>query len=246
MKTIHFFGCSFTAGHELPDDELVPWKKECKTIDEYYTKFASNNAKYYLTVPIHEYIDKCQSLAYPNLIENMQPEWKCVNHAEFGSSVRQEIFKIFTLIENSIEPVDFIVFQIPSFTREFVLTDEEELKNVSMSGIVTNEPKFNEYLEKSVMFHSLNHWTFQAQMDLLMFEGYLLSKNIKFMFIELDTGNSNARYPIRDIWKLPDPEIFSLEPYIPGHQYRLIGLHFNQTAHIIIANVLGNKIKEII
>ena len=41
MKTIHFFGCSFTAGHELPDDDVIPWKKDCKTSEEFYAKFAA-------------------------------------------------------------------------------------------------------------------------------------------------------------------------------------------------------------
>ena len=243
MKTIHFFGCSFTAGHELPDDDVIPWKKDCKTSEEFYAKFA--DIKYALSIPIWEYVIRCHSMAYPRIIESTHSDWKCINHAQLGSSIRQEIFKIVTLIENSKEPVDLIVFQIPSFTREFALTDEEKLESVSMNGIVTKKPKFNEYLEKSVIFHSINHWTFQAQLDLLMFEGYLLSKNIKFMFIELDNVNSYIK-GLCGKWKLRYPEIFSLEKHIDLPEYRLLGLHFNQQAHNIIADILGNKIKEII
>jgi hypothetical protein len=79
-----------------------------------------------------------------------------------------------------------------------------------------------------------------------MFEGYLLSKNIKFMFIDLDHVGTYSRSLLGDIWKLRYPAIFSLEKYIDLPEYRLLGLHFNQQAHNIIANVLSNKIKEII
>ena len=38
MKHLHFFGCSYTAGDELSDEEFFPWKKDCATIEEYYSR----------------------------------------------------------------------------------------------------------------------------------------------------------------------------------------------------------------
>jgi len=244
MKTIHFFGCSFTAGHELPDDEILPWKKDCKTSEEYYNKLTSGYPSYHLPGSYEEYVDLCKSMAYPSIIETNQTEWTCINHAEFGSSIKQEIFKAVTLIENSAEPIDFIVFQIPHFSREFTFTNEEKLESFSINFPIVNSPDFNAYLEKSVVFHSINHWTFHGQLDLLMFEGYLLSKNIKFMFIELDDVNAYSKQPLGGIWNLRYTFVHSFEEQLRGLEYRLLGLHFNLLAHNEIANVLTDKIKE--
>lgn len=243
MKTIHFFGCSFTAGHELPDDDLLPWKKDCKTVKDYYSNLQSTDLKYQYPGGSESYISLCKSMAYPSIIEKNNSEWRCVNHADFGSSIKQEIFKAVTLIENGIDTIDFLVFQVPHFTREFVLTNQEKLESFSINFPLANSADFNAYLEKSVMFHSANHWCFHGLLDLLMFQGYLRSKDIKFLFLELEGSNSRSEELLGDVWKFRHPDGHSLKTDILG---RLLGNHFDLSTHQNFARLIANKIKETI
>ena len=246
MKTIHFFGCSFTAGHELPDDDVLPWKKDCKTLEEYYTKLKSNNSFSNCSGGennLKNYLSLCKSMAYPSEIEKTNPEWRCINHADLGSSIKEEIFKAVTLIENNIESLDFLVFQVPHYTREFILTNGEKLESYSINFPISNNSEFNEYLEKSVVFHSANHWCFHGLLDLMMFQGYLRSKDIKFLFLELEGSNFYSEEQLGDIWKLKYPDIYSVRHKILG---RLLGNHFDLATHKNFARAIANKIKETI
>lgn len=242
MKTIHFFGCSFTAGHELPDDTILPWKKNCKTTEEYYARTKSNDPASPWPCSLEEYIEMCKSMAYPSIIERNNPSWKCINYSAFGSSIRQEIFKAMTLIETGTEPIDFLVFQIPHYTREFVVTANEDLESFSINFPLTNSPEFNAYLEKSVMFHSVNHWAFQGHLDLVLFEGYLLSKNIKFLFLDLEGTNADSIKNLK-LWPLRMPDIHNLQRRILG---RLLGNHLDLATHNSFAYVIAEKIKKTI
>lgn len=244
MKNIHFFGCSHTAGHELPDDDLLPWKKDCKTNTEYYTRLSSTKPGHGLPCSLTEYVRLCKSMAYPSIIESIQPSWKCTNHAEFGSSIRHEIFKAMTLIESTIEPIDFLVFQIPHASREFAVTNDEKLKSFLINFPLVNSPEFNAYLEKSVMFHSINHWEFQARLDLVLFEGYLLSKNIKFLFLDVEGAYTHSVIELNTkLWPVRSPAVYNLQVF-PARL--LLGHHFDLSSHNIFAKVVAKKIKETI
>jgi hypothetical protein len=236
-KYIHFFGCSFTVGHELPDDEMLPWAKDCKTSDEYYKTFSElNNHPTVMT----EYITCCKSMAYPKIIEENNPDWESINHAELGSSIKQEVYKIISLIEKKEERIDFIILQVPHFTREFAVNSNEELKTYSINYPMINDAMFNEYLEKSVMFHSINHWTLLGLMDLLLLQGYLLSKNIKFLFIDLEGSNRDVWHDI-NFWTPEEKYCLNLQWDGLG---RTIGNHFNLKSHQNFARILSEKIKE--
>jgi len=242
-KYIHFFGCSFTAGQELADDEFFPQATDCKTAEEYYkltSPHISNNLDF---IDMNEYIERCKSLAYPNLIEQINPDWKCVNHAEFGSSIRQSIYNAIVLIEKNEQPIDFIVFQIPHYTREFVLDYNEKLRSYSINYPLANNNAFNDYLEKSVMFHSLHHWTIQGLVDMLLFEGYLISKNIKHIFLNLERTNAHSERLMKKFWRTKLESTIDLSLHILG---RTVGKHFDQFTHQNFANVVEIKIKKII
>jgi len=239
-KHIHFFGCSFTVGHELPDNELLPWARDCKTAEEYYERFSSNVNR---SISLTEYIKICKSMAYPKIIEENNPNWKCINHAELGSSLKQEIYKIISLIEKKEEIIDYIVLQVPHFTREFAVNNDEKIKSYSINYPMVNEPEFNEYLEKSVMFHSMNHWTLHGLIDLLLLQGYLLSKNIRFFFVDLEGTNRNARENM-PFWHPEERFYLNLQWDAIGH--RTIGKHFDLYSHQNFAQILFKKINDTI
>lgn len=240
-KYIHFFGCSFTAGHELADDEFIPQAKECKTSDEYYKLISAEND---LSINMNAYIDRCKFMAFPSIIEQANPDWKCVNHAEFGASVKQEIYNTVSLIEKKEQPIDFIVFQIPHYTRELVLDRNEKLRSYSINTYRANDREFNEYLEKSIMFHSLNHWTMHGQLDVFLLEGYLISKNIKYIFLNLEDLNSHLEKRMsKPVWKTNSESTLNLEKHILK---RTVGGHFDKFTHQNFARIIENKIKKII
>lgn len=238
-KYIHFFGCSFTVGHELPDNEFFPWKKDCKTDREYHVRFAN-------LVQIEEYTSLCKSMAFPSIIEKNNPDWLCINHAECASSLKAEIFKTIKLIENNSQTIDYIVFQVPAFTRELALSATDELENISIGFPDINSSRARAYATASISSHSLDHWTIHALIDLILFEGYLISKNIKYMLLDI---NGSTAFSIQQLikaethWTIRTADCIDLKEYVHGHE---LGQHFDQETHYNFARVLSEKIKETI
>ena len=241
MKTvIDFFGCSFTVGHELPDNEIFPWKKDCKTDREYHMYFANSTAQ------LEEYTSLCKSMAFPSIIEKNNPEWLCINHAKCGSSIKAEILKTIKLIETNSQPIDYIIFQVPSFTRELALSATDELENISINFSDINNSEFVAYTSASIASHSLDHWTIHALIDLMLFEGYLLSKNIKYMLIDVTGGTHFSIQELvnaETLWNIRIPKFIDLKKYVNDVE---LGGHFDQETHYNFARILSEKIKETI
>lgn len=236
-KQIHFFGCSHTAGHELVDPYMFPWLTECKSSEDYYKKFS----ELYMieTFDFDIYKLECKKLAYPALLSNMDHSYECVNHAEFGSSIKGEIYKAINLIEKNKTKIDLIVFQIPYFTRELILTNEDKLENYLLAEMAGNKKhdSFARYAESKLVSHSFNHWGFHGHLELLIFEGYLESKKIPNIFLQLGDPN--------DV----DLENIGLERTVDV--CRLLGLveyncsiggHYDYDTHVNIANHIKNLV----
>jgi hypothetical protein len=239
-KYIHFFGCSFTVGHELPDNEIFPWKKDCKTDLEYNMYFTNS------TIQLEEYTSLCKSMAFPSIIEKNNPNWLCINHAECGSSVKAEIFKSIKLIEDKSQLIDYIIFQMPAFTRELTIDESDILENISISFPDINSSRGRAYATASIASHSLDHWTIHALIDLILFEGYLISKNIKYMLLDI---NGSTAFSIKQLinagthWNIRTANFTDLKEYVLGHE---LGQHFDQETHYNFARVISEKIRETI
>jgi hypothetical protein len=92
------------------------------------------------------------------------------------------------------------------------------------------------------MFHSFDHWIFHGLMDLRLLQGYLLSKNVKFLFIDVEGSNRELYHRI-NFWT-PDEEFcLNLQWDAMG---RTVGKHFNLHSHQNFARILSEKIKETI
>jgi hypothetical protein len=220
-KQIHFFGCSHTAGHELPDSYVFPWLNECKSPEDYYKKFGELTLEEF---NLDTYKMECKKLAYPALLSNIDQSYECVNHAEFGSSIKCEMYKAINLIEQNKTKIDLLVFQIPYFTREFILTNENKFENKKYNS-------FTRYAEGKLVSHSTEHWGFHGHIELLLFEGYLESKKIPSIFLQLGDAN-DAWIDIFGLARTVD--IVQMLDYIEYN--RSIGRHYDYATHVNIAN----------
>lgn len=235
-KQIHFFGCSHTAGHELPDSYMFPWLNECKSAKDYYKKFDE-----LLRPPdfnLDEYKIECKKLAYPAILSNMDNRYNCINHADFGSSLKGELYKAINVIEKNETRIDLLVFQIPYFTRELILTNDNKLENYLLGEIVNKQDNYlSRYAESKLVSHSPRHWNFHAHLELLIFEGYLKSKKIPSIFLEIDYFNdlyseNNLLESNVDTCRLLDHIEYQ----------RTIGYHFNYDTHVNIAKCVKNLV----
>jgi len=235
-KQIHFFGCSYTAGHELPDSYTFPWLNECKSAEDYYKRFTE---LYSTDFDMDEYKIECKKLAYPAILSSLDNRYNCINHAEFGSSVKCEMHKAINLIEKNNTNIDLLVFQIPYFTRELILTNEDKLENHLRGELITqnsHDYSLTRYAESKLVTHSPRHWGFHTQLELLLFDGYLKSKNIPSIFLNMDYFNEEYESTLLEV----SVEALRLLDHIEAQ--RTIGFHFNCDTHVNIVNYIKNLV----
>jgi hypothetical protein len=231
MINVHFFGCSLTAGDELSDDELFPWKHECKDAQEYYSRrlLPSN------------YELRNKQFAYPALIKSSSIN--TVNHAHNGAGVRENILNLIEVISTNSK-IDCLYFQIPPVGRELVIINDRG----TTIQLAWQASGYEEYLKAKQKSHTLMQYSLEDFMDLITLHGYLKSQGIKHKFIELEDWVNELR--IRDLnatrfsflvdeyFKLPRlilSEVLSKYP-------RMIGGHYNKQAHSEIAKVINEDL----
>jgi len=234
-KQIHFFGCSYTAGHELPDSYMFSWLNECKSPEDYYKKFSE---LYSTDFDIDVYKMECKKLAYPAILSSLDNRYNCINHADFGSSLKGEIHKAINLIEKNETKIDLLVFQIPYFTRELILTNDDKLENYLVGEILIGQQDYwlSRYAESKLVSHSPRHWNFHGHLELLIFEGYLKSKKIPNIFLQL------SEHKEFDLSKEIErrAEICKVMNHIKYNF--LIGRHYNYDTHVNISNYIKNLV----
>lgn len=231
MINVHFFGCSLTAGDELSDDELFPWKHECKDALEYYSR----------RVLPGDYEFKNKKFSYPALIKSSSIN--TVNHAHNGAGIRENILNLVEVISTNTK-IDCLYFQIPPVGRELLVRD----------GLVTtmqlgwHTPGYDEYLEAKRKTHALMQYSLEDFMDLITLHGYLKSQNISHKFIELedwvnelrinDLQDTRYSFLIKEFYKLPR---LILSEALSNHP-RTIGGHYDKQAHSKIAKVINEDL----
>lgn len=232
MIDVHFFGCSLTAGDELIDDELFPWKHECKDAMEYFTR----------RILPADYQERNKKFAYPALIKSSSIN--TVNYASNGAGVRENILNLVTAISTNTK-IDCLYFQIPPLGRELLIKD----------GIATtiqlgwNTTGYIEYLNAKRNSHSLLQYSLEDFMDLITLHGYLKSQGIKHKFIEFeewvneyrisDLQGTRYSFLIDEYYKLPR---LILNDTLRDLKLRLLGGHYNKHAHSEIAKVINKDL----
>ena len=257
MKHLHFFGCSFTAGDELTDDIVFPWKHECKTRDEYYTRriaiFTGEpnaSSKYQLAN---------KALAYPAKVQ--RDEYQTYNYAKNGGSLRTAIFCVLQLIYNTEIPKDVIFLQIPPVGRELYVDDSFHVTTLSYGGAETYYEPIRSYVFSKAMSHNIMQYSLEDSMDIIMLANLCKQKNIPFYLIELHTELEIRLQDLKyDQYKFIKDNLFTeinlinfgaiiLESVY--EKRKLIGGHYDEITHqqmadriiTMLPNILNVKVK---
>lgn len=235
MTDIHFFGCSYTAGDELTDDQLFPWKLECTDATEYFSR----------RVPPIGYQERNKRLAYPALLQSS--EIKTFNHAKNGASVQENIINLMELVSKNTK-MDYVYFQISPSGRELLVNKNNRITSLHLAY---DAPGFEKYLDAKRVSHKLWQYSLEDFTDLIMLHGYLTNKGIKHKFVELDKQinefrvddlkNTKFRFLINEYYRLPILDISAqLKPFP-----KLLGNHFSKEAHVEMARLISLDLKEI-
>lgn len=250
MKSIHFFGCSFTAGDELSDDEFFPWKKSVATVDQYFKKRSEeftekNNTELYFF--------SNKDKAYPSKIKI--DSIKCLNHAENGAAVKYLMFKILKLKgSGTIKERDVVYFQIPPFPRELYISMDDKLTSIQLSALGPGfDEKLREYGKNKIMTFSLVQWAFEDIIDLIFLKLYLTKYNIPLEILDLDQGLDERIRIIKksniDFSSLIDElnhglNLIRYGDIVPSNSQRLLAGHFDEETHSSFARFIETQIVE--
>lgn len=235
MINVHFFGCSFTAGDELADDQLFHWKHECKDATEYFAR----------RDPPRGYQERNKRLAYPALLQSA--EIKTFNHAKNGAGIRENIISLMELVSKNTK-IDCVYFQISPSGRELVVDEKDYITSLHLAW---DHPGFERYLDAKRVSHKLWQYSLEDFADLILLHGYLKNKGIKHKFLELenwinefrvnDLKNTKFRFMINEYYKLPILNISAQLKSFP----KLLGNHFSKEAHGEISRLVSLDLKEI-
>jgi hypothetical protein len=246
MKHLHFFGCSFTAGDELTDDVMFPWKHECNTKDEYYLRRneilsdVDINSKYQLDN---------KALAYPAKIQ--QGEYQTYNYAKNGESLRTAIFRVLQLIYNTEITKDVLFLQIPPVGRELYVDDSFHVNTLGYGG---DEP-LRSYVFSKAISHNIMQYSLEDLMDILMLANLCKQKNIPLYLIdfhfELETRLRDVQYEQYKFIKdnlFTEINIISFAEIITSaikENRQLLGKHYDRQSHQEMADKIISMLPEI-
>lgn len=187
IRTHYFYGCSMTAGDELSDGDLeYPFKMG---VTPNYIDVKTR----ILNTPLkeQEYFKANKKAAYPAILGK-----KCniltTNIAENGMSLRQNILKILSLVTNSEELIASIFLQIPILGRELFLTATSE-ESIQLANKLYVNNELEAYRIAKLMSHSDIQSCVEDITDLVLLDGFLKLKNIKFTIIDIN-NSLNSRF----------------------------------------------------
>lgn len=243
---VHFFGCSYTAGDELADEEFFPWKfTEPHTPDSYTAKkreFFKNNP-----LLTREYRRKNASMAYPALINS--PNILTTNHAQNGQSVRTNVFKVLELTSTRSD-VDMIYFQISPSGREMYIDSNNNVTSIQLQLALklAEEAKLqHEYAYTKLKTHSIVQYSIEDLMDMYILTGFLKSKGIPFKFLVFGSELDIRSADILELKKfnfltnnLSDLPIINVPKDLLGK--RLLHLHISHQGHQNLAEFITTDI----
>lgn len=238
MKNIYFFGCSYTAGDELADDEFFPWKKDCSNPDEYYTRKIQwfDQTPDYSNVKTWEEANRKK--AYPALLQNNNSKINSVNKARPGSSMREVVLTVVETVSKATD-ISHVCIQIPPGPRELIINGEWT-STLQFTPFGMRHELHGDYIKESLKLKSDEYFSINEILDLMLVTNFLKSKSIDFTILDLDDSAIKDRRAniLSDRWSwLSDwnsEQVLDLKDKICNR--RLLGWHFDSSAHEIIAD----------
>jgi hypothetical protein len=246
-KQVHFFGCSFTAGDELIDQDIFPWITKEMSIQEYY-----NRRNEYLADPQknEEYQIKNKLFAYPALLNS--DSWQTHNHAVNGVGLRTNIYKIMELIFN--QSADIIFLQVPPVGRELYVYSTGFVDSVALA-FEPKKPELKNYVKSKNVSHGIYQSSLEDLMDIIMLSNLAKQKNVRLIvldfFFELvkrseDIAHFEDFKFIRTnyIKEIEQIDLIPLVNKIRQGKLILKGGHFSRLAHQYIADEIRPVLQE--
>jgi hypothetical protein len=244
MKTIHFYGCSLTAGDELSDYEY-PELSNHATQETYWParqEFMKDRQK------SDEYLEKNKQKAYPAKVA--AKGFKTTNFAENGASLEEMIYKIMLNLSDIHTPMpDAVFLQVPPTQREAVFINEYPYVNTIRYNDLMPERqknnKYHDYITSKIMSFNDAHFAISDIMKLYSLKYFLDAKNIPFYLIEM-TDDLSLRYSFveSDMYNnivniLKDIPILDIFPITRTMENSVcLAGHFTEKMHEIIANMI--------
>jgi hypothetical protein len=240
MKTIHFYGCSFTAGDELSDSE-IPELSNHDTKESYWR---ARQAFLHDGMGLN-YIERNKQKAYPAKVATQGFETS--NFANNGASLEEMIYKI--IFNLSFHPAPDVIFlQIPPTQREAIFLDSHPyISSIRftdhMPGIRTN--KYNDYIANKIMLFSDSDLAVSDLLKLYSLKYFLEAKNIPLYLLDT-TDDLELRYSLvksveyhailNTLKSIPTLRIF---PIVRATEDAVtFAGHFTEKIHQIIANMI--------
>lgn len=246
MKHVYFFGCSFTVGDELSDEEYLPWKfTENHTSESYYQKrdmcFIDKDAW-------ASYIQSNKEKSYPAQIKSKY--FETYNESTTGKSLRHNIFDIINLLESDSQ-VDALYFQIPPPGREMYVNNIAAVQSIMFSYIRKTD-SYHSYLCTKAVTHDHRQHSLEDLLDLIMLKEYIKNKNVYFKFLDFF---SLINLRIHDVQGLHNQNniyisIINSAKTIPKIEFKfdlstnLLGGHLCLKSHQIIAMTLRKDLHQ--
>jgi len=244
MKTIHFYGCSLTAGDELSDYEY-PELSNHATQETYWLarqEFLKDDQK------SDEYLEKNKQKAYPAKVA--AKGFETINFAENGASLEHMVYKIMLNLSDIHRPVPNAIFlQVPPTQREAVFINEYPyVKTIRYNDLMPDRRKnnkYHDYITSKIMSFDDEHLAISDIMKLYSLKYFLAAKNIPFYLIEM-TEDLSLRYSFieSDMYNnivntLKDIPIIDIFPITRTTENSVcLAGHLTEKIHEIIANMI--------
>jgi len=244
-RRILFYGCSYTAGDELADNEFFPWINDVRTKEEYLLRKQESMLNM-RAEDMEKYYNSCRQKAYPQLMNT--DEINTVNRALCGSSVEEQVFYILKDYEQGWMDSDSTVYlQLIGYPREIYLEDSEprslRFSDLKLYSWMENDA-INQYKLAKLNTHGLDHWVTLDHVLIITIKNFLNNKQIPFYLINLDhtlvDRTRELNRPVhRSLKQLFEKEIKVLDLQdLIDPKTKLINGHFNAQSHRRIAELV--------
>ena len=242
IKHMHFFGDSFTAGDEILDDEFFPWKKDCRTSQEYFLR----RNEYFLDSHFFaEYVGASKKYAYPALLETNGI--RVYNHAINGNSLQTVVVQLTKLILEKAE-IDTVCIQIPNFIRQAWIAENGDIRSISMNISTHKSNKLlQRFVESSIMIFDDAHYAVLDITSLFLIDSFCKQNGIEIFltdFGDLAFRFNHSENFVHNLSKVTRSSLniinFADIDILDSH--RLLGHHFDKAGHAIIARIIKEHI----
>lgn len=250
MKNLHFYGCSFTVGDELADDEYPELQNLPNVASYYEARKQLIDLDWDKSI---DYSERCRARSYPALIAKQG--YICENHAISGASLEEMVYRI--IFDSHKAKMDLVVLQVPPLPREAILSNKiPYVESLKFSNIDFGE-KFrthSDYLKSKVMLFDDDYFAVKDLLTLLFIKSFMQVKKIPLILLNVqnlltlrynlasDEFFNGLKLDVAAIRSMNVNELPGVQA-LPEEKRTTFAGHLSQLTHNEIANELVKTIK---